>query len=158
MKPSVPSGVLWILMALFTVGVSVPAFGALGSTADSIQADQAHMNARLKVTQANAYAVHEMKAATGTVVREYVSRSDGRVFGIVWQGPFIPSMRQLLGAYFEQYSQAAKTRRESQVGRRPLSIHEPGLVVQTEGHMLAFYGRAYDPALLPAGVSASDIQ
>lgn len=158
MKTSVSSGILWILLAFFSVGVSVSSFGALGSTADSIQADQAHMNASVKVTEANAYTVHEMKSGTGTVVREYVSRSEGKVFGIAWQGPFIPSMRQLLGMYFEQYSRAANARRGSKAGRRFLYIQEPGLVVQTAGHMLAFSGRAYDPGLLPAGVSASDIQ
>ncbi len=158
MKTSVSGGALWILLALFSVGVPVPSFGALGSSEDSIQADQTHMHASLKVMQASAYTVHEMKSGTDTVVREYVSRSAGKVFAIAWHGPFIPSMRQLLGVYFEQYSRALNTRRESHAGRRLLYIEEPGLMVQTAGHMLAFSGRAYDPGLLPAGVSASDIQ
>ena len=165
MKASIPSGTLpkrtgawWIAVALLTLGLPFPAFASLGDTSDSVQADQAQMKASLKITQADAYTVHEMKAATGTVVREYVSRSDERVFGITWQGPFIPDMKQLLGTYFQQYSQAAKAQRESHVGRRPLNIQEPGLVLQTAGHMRAFSGRAYDPGLLPAGISSNDIR
>jgi hypothetical protein len=165
MKTSVPSrtafmplGAGWMKVVLLTAALSCPAFAVLGSVSDSVQADQEQMNASLKITQADAYAVHEMKASTGIVVREYVSRADGRVFGIAWQGPFMPSMQRLLGTYFEHYSQAAKAQRKSRVGRRPLDIQEPGLVVQSAGHMLAFSGRAYDPGLLPTGVTAIDIQ
>jgi len=156
--PSKRTGAWWIAVALLILGLPFPAFAALGGASDSVQADQAQMSASLKITQADAYSVHEMKAGTGTLVREYVSRSDGRVFGVTWQGPFIPDMKQLLGNYFQQYSQAARVQRESHVGRHPLNIQEPGLVVQSAGHMRAFSGRAYDPGLLPAGVSANDIR
>jgi hypothetical protein len=149
--------VWWLAAILVTLALSLRSFAALGNTVDSVQADQEHMSANLRVTKTNAYAVHELKAPAGTVVREYVSPA-GRVFGVAWQGAFIPDMRQLLGTYFEQYSHAARVQRESQVGRQPLNIHEPGLVVQTAGHMRAFSGRAFDPELLPTGVSANDIR
>lgn len=147
----------WSAVALMILELCFPAFAALGGNVDSVQADEAYMKATIKIAQANAYAVHEIKAPTGTVVREYVSPT-GRVFGVAWQGPFVPEMRQLLGAYFDRYSEAAKAQRESHVERRPLDIQEPGLVVQTAGHMRAYYGRAYDPELLPAGVSANDVR
>ena len=67
-------------------------------------------------------------------------------------------LRFILGSYFERYSVSAKTQRESHVGRRPLQIREPGLVVQTTGHMRAFWGRVYDPGLLPAGVGFNEIR
>ena len=147
----------WKVVVLLTLGLSSPAFAALGGTLDSVQADQVQLRANVKVTEADAYTVHEIKASTGTVVREYVSPS-GRVFGVAWQGPFIPDMHQLLGSYFQQYSHAAKVQRESHVGRRPLNIQETDLIVQTAGHMRAYSGRAYDPGLLPAGVNANDIR
>jgi hypothetical protein len=84
--------------------------------------------------------------------------ADGRVFGIAWEGPFVPNMRQLLGSYFQHYSEAAKAQRESHVGRQPLNIQEPRLVVQTAGHMRAYFGRAYDPELLPNGVSPDEVR
>lgn len=148
----------WSIGLLLVLGLPFPALAALGDASNSVQADQARMRADLRIIQEAAYTIHEMKSPTGTVVREYVSRADGRVFGIAWQGPFVPDLKQLLGAYFQQYSQAAKAQRESQVGRHPLNIQEPGLVVQTAGHMRAFSGRAYDPRLIPAAVSENDIR
>jgi hypothetical protein len=115
------------------------------------------MRATAKIAEGVAYTVHEIKAPTGTVVKEYVSPA-GRVFGVSWRGPFIPDMQQLLGDYFEQYSAAAKAQREGHVGRQPLNIQEPGLVIQTAGHMRAYSGRAYDPGLLPAGVTPNDVR
>jgi hypothetical protein len=135
-----------------------PTFARLGDTVQSVPVDQAQLKASLKVIDAGAYTVHEMKLPAGTVIREYASRSDERVFGITWRGPFVPDLKQLLGEYFEHYSDAARAQRESRVGRHPLNIQEPGLVVQTAGHMGAFSGRAYDPRLLPAGVSSDDIR
>jgi hypothetical protein len=32
------------------------------------------------------------------------------------------------------------------------------LVFQSIGHLRAYYGRAYDPQLLPAGVSTDDVR
>jgi len=84
-----------------------PAFAALGEPASSVQADQAHMQGTLRTTQTQAYTIHEIRAATGTIVREYVS-SSGRVFAVAWQGPWPPDMRQILGSYFEQYQQAVQ--------------------------------------------------
>lgn len=148
----------WIAVTVVALGLQMPVFAALGDASPSIEADRAQLKASLKIIESDAYAVHEMRSPTGTVVREYVSRTDGRVFGVAWQGPFIPDLRQLLGSYFHRYSQAAKVHRESQPARRPLNIREPRFVVQTAGHMGAFAGRAYDPGLLPAGVGANDIR
>jgi len=144
-------------LAFVILGAPFSAVAALGGSLDSIHSEQLQMKANVTTIDADAYVVHEMKSATGTIVREYIS-SNGTVFGVTWQGPFIPDMRQLLGGYFDQYSHAAKVQRESHVGRRPLNIQEDGLVVQTAGHMRAFSGRAYDPRLLPVGVSENDIQ
>ncbi len=152
---SSPLGLIGI--AVFTLGICSSAHAALGGGLDSVQADQTQLKAHVILHQGQTYTVHEMKAGTGITVREYVS-SEGRVFGIAWQGPFIPDMRQLLGTYFVQFSLAAKAQRESHVGRWPLNIQEPGLVVQTAGHIRAFSGRAYDPELLPAGVGVDAVR
>jgi hypothetical protein len=151
------AGVLGMMIALMVLGLSSSAFAALGASLDSVQNDQVRLHANTKITVAGAYTIHEMTTPMGTVVREYVSPS-GRVFGVTWQGPFVPDLQQLLGSYFEKYSQAAKSQREHHVGRWPLNIQEPGLVVQTAGHMRAYAGRAYDPGLFPAGVGGHDIR
>ena len=67
-------------------------------------------------------------------------------------------MRQLLGSYFEQYLQAAKAQSASRLGRRPVMIDQPGLVVQIGGHPPSFTGRAYVPQMLPSDVRVEDIR
>lgn len=109
------------------------------------------------MTAKQSYTVYEIRAATGTVVREYASPT-GTVFAVAWQGPWLPDMRQLLGTYFEQYAQAAKAQSGTRMGRRPLMIEQPGLVVESGGHPRAFSGKAYVPEMLPQGVRAEDLQ
>src|SRR5258708_36117839 len=139
------------------LGIAFPPFAGLGGAASSVQADQAHMQGSLRTTQTEAYTVHEIKAATGTVVREYVSTS-GNVFAVAWQGPWPPEMRQILAGYFQQYQQAMQAQASTRAGRRPLPIEQPGLVVQSGGHMRSFAGRAYIPEMLPQGVSKEEIR
>jgi Protein of unknown function (DUF2844) len=141
---------------LVVVAAALPPSAAaeLGGNVASIAQDQAHMQAKLKVARAGMYTLHEMRAATGTVVREYVS-SAGTVFAVAWQGPWIPDMRQLLGPYFEQYSRAAKAPRS---GHGPLLISEPGLMVQLSGHQRSFAGRALLPQMVPVGVAVESLR
>jgi hypothetical protein len=44
------------------------------------------------------------------------------------------------------------------VGRRPLNIQTPTLVIQTHGHMRGYSGRVYVPALVPGGVRTEELQ
>lgn len=136
---------------------ALPAFAGLGEESSSIDADQAHVQGARRITQAANYTVHEIKAPTGTIVREYVS-SSGQVFGVAWQGPTPPDMRQILANYFETFRQAAETQTNSHTGRRPLVINHPDLVMHSGGHMRSFSGHAYLPGMLPQGVTAETIQ
>jgi hypothetical protein len=142
---------------LIIYGSPFPAFATLGGSLESVQADRAHFKANAKITDGVGYTVHELRTPTDIVVREYVSPG-GRVFGVTWRGPFIPDMQQLLGGYFQQYVLAAKAERERHIGRAPLNIQQPGLVVQTGGHMRAYFGRAYNPELLPEGANPDDVR
>jgi hypothetical protein len=130
-------------------------FAALGGDEGSIQADQAHMRATVRITRAAAYAVHELQTPAGHVVREYVSPS-GTVFGVTWQGPSKPDMRQLLGTHFDEYMQAAGPAQRH--GHGPLVIQLPHLVIVSAGRMRAFSGKAYLPQMLPEGVRPEAIQ
>jgi hypothetical protein len=141
-------------------GFSVPAMASLGGNVGSIQADGAHMNANVTRTAGDTYETHQLQSPTGTVVTEYLS-SSGTVFAVTWHGPFMPDMQQILGSYFQQYSAALSSQASSQprqYGRHPLDIRQPGMVVQTGGHMRAHWGRVYIPALTPAGVSPEQLQ
>jgi len=139
-------------MTLVVLGLSVRASASLGGDVSSVQADQVRMQgALMKMTNIDGYAVHEMRAASGTTVREYVS-SAGRVFAVAWQGPSIPDLRQVLGSYFAPYAQGAQAAQKKRAGHGPLLIQEPNLVAEVSGHSRAFVGRAYLPQLVPAGI------
>lgn len=146
------------LRLLLIVSLScLPALAALGGDLNSVQDDATQMKATVKVQHKPAYAIHQIADKNKTVVREYVS-PDGRVFGVAWQGPFLPSMAQILGSYLQQYHDAVEKEHAKGPGRRPLMINEPGLVVGTSGHMGAYYGRAYVPDLLPQGVDPKEVR
>jgi hypothetical protein len=111
----------------------------------------------LRTTQTDAFTVHQILVPTGIVVPEYVSPS-GKVFAVTCYGPWPPDMRQILANHFEPYVKAAQAQVNSPAGRRPLMIEQPGLVVQSGGHMRSFAGRAYIPEMLPQGVRAEAIR
>ena len=147
-------GRLGLRTAILLLALSLRAFAGLGGDESSIQADQAQMHASRRTTAAAAYTVHELQAPTGHLVREYVSPS-GTVFGVAWQGPTKPDLRQLLGSHFDELKPAAPAAR---VRRGPVVIHQPGLVFEMGGHVRAFAGRAYIPEQVPAGVLADAIR
>jgi hypothetical protein len=147
----VVTATLLVLLASHSV------FAALGDNVSSVKADQARLKGTVRVTQAQSLEIHEITAEHGTVVREFVS-PEGNVFGVAWKGQFIPDLQQLFGNYFDQYSEAAKAQKASYVGRRPLNVQLPGLVVQMSGHMRAYSGRAFLPGMLPQGVAADSIR
>lgn len=136
---------------------SLSAFGSLGGRTDSIENDRAAMKAAsIQARQGAVYSVHEIQGETGTTVREYVA-SDGTVFAVAWEGRFAPDLQQLLGAYFDQYTAGVKAQKAGYVGRRPLNLELPGLVVQRRGHVRAQSGRAYIPELVPPGVKVEEL-
>src|SRR5512147_1895452 len=142
----------WCLaFALFTLGSVVPANAALGDTVSSVQSDAQRMKASVKVQQAANYTVHELQGNAGSTVREYVS-PQGRVFAVAWEGPVRPDLQKLLGPYYQQAVQAVQASKAQRVGRRPISIQQPNLVVQMGGHQRAFSGRAYVPDMVPSAV------
>jgi hypothetical protein len=147
---------LWAGLALFVSLSPIAAYAGLGGNVASVEADRAQMKGTIVSRQASSYTVHEIKASSGTTVREFASPA-GTVFAVAWQGPFVPSMQQLLGTYFNQYSAAVKANKATYVGRRPLNLQLPGLTVQMNGYMRAFHFRAYIPEQLPAGAKQEEL-
>lgn len=135
--------------------LALPAFAELGGNVTTVQTDQVRMKGTLKVTTGQGFAIHEITTPTGTAVREYVNAA-GTVFGVAWQGPWKPDLRQLLGAYFDQYVQASQE--DKKHGRSPLQVKSDSLVVHSGGHPRSFSGRAFLPQMLPPNVTADMIQ
>jgi Protein of unknown function (DUF2844) len=153
--PALAGTLLFIFIFILTA--ATPSRAALGGDVASVQADQAHMQGTRRTTASASYTLHEIQAGTGTVVREYVS-SEGKVFAVAWEGPWPPDLRQILGSYFDQYTQAVKVKSGVRVARRPISIERPGLVFQAIGHSRSFSGRAYIPEQMPSSVTAEAIR
>jgi len=140
---------------LAALAMALPASASLGDAVSTVQTDAQHMRAGVRVTQSANYQVHEMQAAGGTV-REYVS--DGKVFGVAWQGAARPDLHQLLGSYYATVQQAVQKEKAQRAGRRPVYINQPGLVVEMSGHQRAFTGHAYIPNMMPTSVKAEEIR
>ncbi len=145
---------LGICLAAASLLLSPSAAATLGGDQSSVQDVQARTHATMHVTCAGRYTLHEMRLSTRTTVREYRGNA-GKVFAVTWQGPWRPDLRLLLGAYYQQFVEAARAPRR---GRGPAAIRLPGLVVELAGHQRAFYGRAYLPDALPTGLRPEDIR
>ena len=85
--------------------------------------------ALMGIVRADTHVVHEIRAASGTTVREYLTTT-GTVFAVAWQGPWLPDMRQVLGTHFDQYQQAVHSGARTRKSRGSIVIEEPDLVVQ----------------------------
>ena len=142
-----------ILLSALTAG-ALPGWAALGGPVDTVAVDQARLHAKRAITQMRTYNIHLISSNDGTLIKEYVTPA-GKVFGVSWSGPTIPDLTQLLGTYSAEFQTTVR----AQAGRRKAGVvHNPDLVVESTGHMRAFYGRAYVNSMLPSGVTAEMVQ
>lgn len=104
------------------------------------------------------FSVQELVLTDGTAVREYVDAS-GVVFGVAWDGMSIPPLAQLLGEDLLAKTRAAfEAGRSKRAGHGPVSVETSDVVFHSGGHPQAFFGNAYLPQRMPAGVSPADIR
>jgi len=144
-----------LLAAALIPGV---ASAALGEDVSTVERDRIQMRAQRAVTQSAGYAVHELQLPGGMQVREYLT-SANKVFAVRWSGPGIPDLQLLLGTHFARYLAAAQASvQASGSPRRPLVVNDPDLVIHASGHMRAFFGVAYLPQLVPAGVDIGQLR
>jgi hypothetical protein len=146
--------ILGVLLIL-TLG-TVPAWAVLGQYESSVSVDQQYLRSADRVQAFQAYKVHQLTSASGTIIREYVSPA-GKVFGVTWQGPFMPNMQQLLGSYVTNLQTASPAQTHVR--------HLRGLIVKTNdfvffngGRMRFWKGSAYVPSLIPSNVSAEVVR
>ena len=139
--------------ATATLGQS-PSVAGAGAASAAVPA--AKIQAVTTGAQSSLYTFHEVQLENGTSVREYATPA-GIVFAVSWQGPVLPDLSALLGTYFKTFK--LETERARAAGRRggPVSIEHPDLVIQSSGRMRNFFGHAYAPALIPAGLNIKDV-
>jgi hypothetical protein len=152
---------IWATLTIAIIFAAISAPGhlsaSLGGDVTSVENDRAKMEASLQRTSTARYAVHEMHAPNNLVVREYVSPA-GNVFGVAWQGPSRPDLRQVLGTYFDSFNKAAQGRKSQRAARGPVVMEQDGMVIEMGGHARSFYGRAYVPQSVPSGVQLEEIR
>jgi hypothetical protein len=154
-----PHRVKWISLALafgMTPWCVAPVRAALGGDAASVASDAAALQGVIHSTPLQQYDILEITSDNGMRLREYQNRS-GVVFAVAWSGPAMPDLQKLLGASYPTYTTAVAAANHPGL-KRPLRIATPELVVESEGHMRAYTGRAYLPALIPAEMSAADLR
>ena len=143
-----------LAVASISLVLAAPCWAVLGEPEETVTSDQEHLRGDLRSTLGARFTVHEISASDGTTVREYASPA-GIVFGVSWQGPFVPDLAHLLGSYFTEFQEAGRSPARP---RRPLALRTAHLAIEMGGHMRAFHGRVYLPASLPEGVSESDVR
>lgn len=145
---------------LLGVGVAVlvtqGAGAELGGAMTGVQADRAHLDARLTSTPGGTHTRHDMTLPNGGMVKEFTN-ANGRVYALTWAGPGKPDLRSLLGGYFDRL-QAGTARINPRARRQPMQLVRSDVVIQTGGHMGYFWGVAYIPALAPADFAVTDLQ
>jgi len=141
-----------LLVALLVAGP--PARATLGEAEATVDRDrQALAMDREPVSIRGGVTVHELRTSTVSV-REFLTPS-GVVFAVAWSGMTRPDLAPLLGAYHAEYRAAAQ---HGPAGRGPRHIDAARVIVETWGHARSLHGRAWLPALLPAGVKLDDLQ
>jgi hypothetical protein len=132
------------------------AHASLGSSGASVLDDASALNGAISIEIRQQYSIREISAETGMHVREFLNQ-DGVVFAVSWSGPALPDLQQILGIHFAEYSAALAALTHPGI-HRSVRVASSGLVVESGGHLRAYAGRAYLPALVPAGVSAADLR
>ena len=142
---------LWMLVAALLPAM---AGAAMGDTVQSVEADRVALKASLRLVAGARFTVQEMQTSEGTLIREYIS-PQGIVFALTWQGHFMPNLRQTLGRFFAPYNNSVQAVRK---GRSAVSVVTPELIVHSRGRPRAFFGLAYLPQALPAGVTLDELR
>ena len=133
------------------------AYATLGETIQTVETDRQSLAAiRHASVPRPKYTIEEIQSHSVTL-REYVS-SSGVIFGIAWIGLSHPKLQTLLGSHYYGLYQNSVSSNKKVPGRRNLTLKNNNLVVSTGGHQRALIGRAFDPTLIPNGVTADEIK
>jgi hypothetical protein len=100
------------------------------------------------------YSMRQSIDANGVTIREYVL-STNVVFAVTWDGPVRPNMRALLGSYFANYVASGQG---GVRGSGPLIEGSDDFRIESAGRLGRFFGMAWVPRLMPAGVRPGDLE
>ncbi|MDE2354438.1 MAG: DUF2844 domain-containing protein [Betaproteobacteria bacterium] len=149
-------GKILLAGAMLALCAATPLYAALGGPASAILGSGQVVTAPGHQLAQLPQGVQAQTVVTSQNVTITEFSRGGTVFAIRWDGPIIPDQSQLLGSYFPEYAAGMQARNPK--GRNaPVQIRSQALVAHVQGHMRAFSGSAYAPALVPAGLSVSTL-
>jgi hypothetical protein len=151
----VRGALLLVLLGINPLSVQ-SARASLGGDAASVRSDSGQLHGVVQSTLLQQYEIQEITTDGGVRVREFLNR-DGVVFAVSWLGPVMPDLQRLLGENFESFAKAVAAMKHPGL-KRALRIASSELVVESGGHLRAYTGRAYLPALIPTGTSIPDLR
>ena len=143
----------FVVLLMLLMG-SVPAWAVLGEDVSTVNSDVQVLRGQHVMVAKVGYNLHQISTSDGSVVNEFVSPA-GTVFGISWQGHYMPNLQQLLGTHMADLQQGQRTR---VVPHRAVTIQGDNFVFSSFGHMRSFRGRAYVPGLVPANLTPEVVQ
>jgi hypothetical protein len=149
------SSLMKILVALMLSACSGTVLAGLGSSAVALEPGVLSASSTLMSTVSSTYTKLQKTLESGTQVHEYVN-AGGTVFAVSWSGPYMPDLKGLLGAHFQALLDNA--RKQPGAARSQVDVQQDDVVIFSGGRVGAFEGKAWIPALLPAGFSTSDIK
>jgi Protein of unknown function (DUF2844) len=129
---------------------------SLAGDAASVLDDASGLHGVVQASILQQFEIQEIVTDNGMRVREFLNR-DGIVFAVTWAGPVMPDLQRLLGAQFAVYT-AALVARDHLGVHRSVRVASSGLVVESDGHLRAYVGRAYLPAMIPNDVSTAELR
>jgi len=138
------AGLMWAGMARAT----------LGGDAASVQAYATAVNGRIRTD--SPVRMLQIDVDNGIQVREWLDAA-GLVFAVSWSGPAPPDLGQLLGSYYREYV-VALSALSTPGRRRAVHVRTADLVLDSEGYLRGYAGRAYLPARLPLDVAATSLR
>lgn len=111
------------------------------------------------VVAVSGFTINNVTLDSGTTVKEYVATATNQVFAVVWNGPAMPNLREILGASFDAYVSApANASGVHFGGPSARSYSANGLVVRSHGVPGHFAGYAYLTASFPPGVTLQTLR
>jgi hypothetical protein len=144
---------LGALVALASAAPLAPsAWASLGGSNSTALRDGAWKSqARVAAGAGGAWVTDTVVLTPGQALVHEYSGASGRIFAVSWSGPMVPDLRRLYAGYFPAYEAWRQTHPSLSLDA-PVEVRSSSIVAYLGGHMRAFAGSAYVPALVPGGV------
>jgi len=140
-----------VLLIVLLTAQATASWASLGDGEGAIVGDRMRMRALHSVTRGPQYSVHELKAADGSRVREYVT-PNGIVFAVSWKTLYKPDFADILGSRYPAFADSLMQAARRGGIQRQFRHQGADLIVLSTGHLNVYAGYAYSQSLLPSGL------